>query len=74
MTGKISAAIMSLCLAAMPLTGCGGDEANLKSSNETEIRTTTMGQELLDLKKALDSGAITPAEYREQKEKILDAE
>ena len=30
------------------------------------------GQELLDLKSALDSGAITQDEYDEQREKILD--
>ena len=36
----------------------------------TEINTTT-GQELLDLQQALDSGAITQAEYDELKMKIM---
>ena len=37
----------------------------------TEIHTTT-GQELIDLKKALDAGAITQEEYEELKKKIME--
>jgi hypothetical protein len=37
-----------------------------------EIRTTTTGQELSDLKKAYDSGAITQEEYEDEREKILE--
>ena len=37
----------------------------------TEINTTT-GQELLDLKQALDSGAITQEEYDELKLQIIE--
>jgi hypothetical protein len=31
----------------------------------------TIGQQLIDLKKARDAGALTDAEYEEQKEKLL---
>lgn len=34
-------------------------------------RKPTVGQELVDLKSALDSGAITQAEYDQQKARIL---
>ena len=37
------------------------------------VSTTTLGQELSDLKSALDSGAITEPEYRAMKEKIMNA-
>lgn len=50
------------------LSGCGGGGADA----ETNVNTTTQGQELLDLKAALDAGAITQEEYDEQREKILD--
>jgi hypothetical protein len=30
------------------------------------------GQALIDLKRALDAGAISPAEYEKQRQKILD--
>ena len=40
-------------------------------SVSTEINVTT-GQELLDLQKALDSGAITQEEYDELRRKIME--
>ena len=46
------------------VTGSGGN-------NSTTIINTTTGQELLDLQKALDSGAITQEEYDELKLKIM---
>jgi len=36
------------------------------------VSTTTVGQQLLDLKKALDAGAITQKEYERERKKILD--
>jgi hypothetical protein len=33
--------------------------------------TTTTGQQLIDLKKALDAGAITPDQYEKEKARIL---
>jgi hypothetical protein len=36
-----------------------------------QARKTTIGQELIDLKKALDAGVITEAEYEAQKAKLL---
>ncbi len=50
------------------VTACGGGGADVKS----EITTTTVGQQLIDLKKALDSGAMTQQEYEQQRKKILN--
>jgi hypothetical protein len=50
------------------LVACGGGGADIKS----EVTTTTVGQQLLDLKKALDAGAITQKEYERERKKILD--
>lgn len=55
-------------LAFVFLPGCGGGGASMKS----DLTTVSKGQELLDLKKALDAGAISPAEYEKQRKKILD--
>lgn len=49
------------------LAGCGGGGAEVKS----EITTTTKGQQLLDLKKALDAGAINAQEYERERQRIL---
>ncbi len=62
---------VTLALSVMLLlTGClalqigGGDKKEAPKS-------TTLGQQLMDLKAAKDSGAITDAEYEAQKAKLL---
>ena len=55
----------ALTLAALLIGGCGGSDAKV------ETTTTTMGQELTDLKKAYDAGIIDEKEYERSKEKIL---
>jgi hypothetical protein len=54
--------------ALLPLAGCSGGGADVQS----DIRTTTVGQELNDLKKAYDNGAISQAEYEKQRQMILN--
>lgn len=39
---------------------------------QQDIKTTTTGQELIDLQKARDTGAISKEEYEEQRKKILE--
>ncbi|MGR5236981.1 hypothetical protein [Vibrio alfacsensis] len=55
-----------LILMALALTGCmtGNDLTVVKN------RHTTIGQELVDLKKALDENVITVEEYSALKEEI----
>ena len=52
------------------LTGCL--YLQLGGGSTTKPQYATVGQQLTDLKKAKDAGAITDAEYQEQKAKILD--
>ncbi len=56
-----------LLMAVLGLSGC----AAFNSATVRNERHTTIGQELIDLKKALDSGALTPNEYEVQKARIL---
>ena len=46
-------------------------DINRSKTKTIEIKTTT-GQELSDLKEALDSGAITEKEYNKLKRKIVE--
>ncbi len=51
------------------LTGCVG--LSIGGGTKSETTRTTAGQELIDLQKAKDSGAINDAEYQAQRNKIL---
>ena len=53
--------------ASVLLTACGGGGA--RTTNE--ITSVTRGQELLDLKRAYDAGALNEREYQEQRRLIL---
>jgi hypothetical protein len=55
-------------LAAGVLAACGGGGATTRN----EVTTVSQGQELLDLKKAYDSGAISKEEYERVRARILD--
>ena len=71
MTMSLTKKTLLLALCGILLFGfaaCGGGGADVRS----EITTTTVGQQLIDLKKALDSGAMTQQEYEQQRKKILE--
>ena len=51
------------------LSGCL--DLKLGGGTTTKPQTATVGQQMLDLQKAKDSGAITDAEYQAQKAKLL---
>lgn len=54
----------------LSLTGCGGGGA--KTQTDIQNVNTTKGQALIDLKRALDAGAISQREYETQRAKVLD--
>ena len=61
---------MMIGLSALTLlSGCL--DLKLGGGTTTKPQTATVGQQLLDLQKAKDSGAITDAEYQAQKAKLL---
>ena len=60
--------VAGLCAVALSLSlvGCGGADVR------TESRSTTTGQERLDLQKAKEAGVISEAEYNKQRSMILN--
>jgi hypothetical protein len=58
--------ISSVSLAAA-IAGCGGGDADVKSVTTT----TPTGQQLVDLKKKLDAGAITQDQYDTERARLL---
>jgi outer membrane lipopolysaccharide assembly protein LptE/RlpB len=55
----------ALVTAALILTGCGGADVQ-------QTTRVSKGQELTDLQRALDGGAITKAEYDRLRQRIVD--
>jgi hypothetical protein len=49
------------------LPGCSGGGARV----ESDVTTTTKGQQLMDLQKARDTGAIDQKEYETVRKKVL---
>jgi hypothetical protein len=56
-----------LLVTLLALTACGGG-----GNSSTHVSTATTGQELTDLKLALDVGAITQREYEAKRKEILN--
>jgi len=64
MSNKLLAAVFLICV-TVTLTGC------VAAIGNGDSRGATVGQQLVDLQKAKDSGAITDAEFQEQKARLL---
>jgi hypothetical protein len=67
---KLFIPILATVSALWLLTGCA---VSLGSGDKTVNQKPTIGQQLVDLKKAKDAGAITDAEYNAQKAKLLES-
>ncbi len=64
---QLKHAFLIICILALVIvSGCGGG-ADVKSTT----RTTTLGQELMDLEKAYKQGVISEKEYKAAKEKLM---
>ncbi|HVR85577.1 MAG TPA: hypothetical protein VMU54_14770 [Planctomycetota bacterium] len=65
-------AILALGLSGflMLASGCA---FSIGGGNTEEVQLKTWGQQLLDLKKALDEGALTQQEFENAKRKVIRA-
>lgn len=66
---KLLVTTMAAFAAMTLLTGCLNLQIGGGSSSRPQ--TPTVGQQLIDLQKAKDAGAISDADYQAQKAKIL---
>jgi hypothetical protein len=64
---SIARACAALILIAV--AGCGW---SLGSSSHEQVQKPTVGQQLIDLKKARDLGAITDTEYAKKRKELID--
>ena len=66
---KIPLLTTTTLVSAFLLTGCIG--LQLGGGQSSEIKSATLGQQLIDLQKAKDTGAINETDYQAQKAKLL---
>ena len=66
---KLILPVWAALLAATLLTGCLN--LDLGSGSTTRTQAPTLGQQLVDLQKAKEAGAISDSEYEIQKAKLL---
>jgi hypothetical protein len=62
---------LPLSAVALMLSGCVIAMGN-RDLGQPRATSPTLGQQLVDLKKARDAGALTEAEYEQQRQKLLD--
>ncbi len=68
----IGAVLVAMITGALLGGCCCGGGGGSTTKNETTINSTTTGQQLIDLQKAYESGAISEKEYNKQKQQILE--
>lgn len=66
-----AARVLALVMAVMVMAGASGC-AMFNKGTMHYSRTTTIGKELVDLKDAMDKGALTQDEYAKAKKDILE--
>ena len=65
--------ILSTLAGLFALTLITGCETHLGGGSTTRIEQPTLGQQLIDLQRAKEAGAITDSEYQAQKAKLLES-
>ena len=68
---KSIASLLALGLLACTLSGCVIAMGN-RDLGQPRTGSATLGQQLTDLKKAHDAGALTEDEYQAQRKKLLE--
>ena len=63
--------LLTLSVMAMMVVALTGCVAAIGNRDTGRTRGVTLGQELIDLQKARDAGAISPAEYDAQKARLM---
>ena len=54
------------------IAGCCGGGTTVKSTTPVNVSTIPVGQQLIELQKAYESGAISESEYKKLKQDAID--
>jgi uncharacterized membrane protein len=69
----VALAIVVMVALAVSLTSCcGGGTREIKQTSPVNVETKSTGEQLMDLQKAHESGAISDKEYNKMRQDIID--
>lgn len=68
------ASVVVMVVLAGTLSGCcgGGTKKEVTQTSPVNVETKSSGEQLMDLQKAYESGAITEKEYNKMRQDIID--
>jgi uncharacterized Ntn-hydrolase superfamily protein len=69
---KLKSWLIPACLIVVWAVVGSGCVAAIGNRDAQSRSNTTLGQQLMDLKKAQEAGAISPTEYEQQRARLLD--
>lgn len=73
MNGSRMASVVVMVALGATLSGCcGGGTKEVKQTSPVNVETKSAGEQLMDLQKARESGAITEKEYNKMRQDIID--
>ena len=73
MNGSRMAGVVVMVALGLSLSGCcGGGTKKIQQTSPVTVETKSSGEQLMDLQKAKESGAITEKEYNKMRENIIN--
>lgn len=69
---RVAGVVVMVALAASLSGCCGGGSKEIKQTSPVNVETKSAGEQLMDLQKAKESGAITEKEYNKMRQNIID--
>jgi hypothetical protein len=68
---RIETLVVAVLLGSL-IAGCCGGGTTVKSTTPVNVSTIPVGQQLIELQKAYESGAISESEYKKLKQDAID--
>lgn len=69
---RMASAVVMVALGATLSGCCGGGTKEVKQTSPVNVETKSAGEQLMDLQKAYESGAITEKEYNKMRQDVID--
>ncbi len=68
----MASAVVMVVLGATLSGCCGGGKQEVIEKTPVKVETKSTGEQLMDLQKAYESGAISETEYKKMKQDVID--